>query len=141
MSDESPTENFQNQISKMIDASIPRPWMVGVLFLALKLTGIIEWHWMFVTMPFYLIPALCIGVYIASFAIYLFLILVALPFSIYKNLREKRISTESGEGVESKSNQQEFDGRDDFPDKVKEEVNAHRRLREGIAKAPRDEAS
>ena len=34
---------------------------VGLLFLGLKLMGHIDWHWAFVTMPFWIAPAVAVA--------------------------------------------------------------------------------
>lgn len=35
--------------------------LLGVLFVALKLTGHIDWSWWYVTLPFWLMPAVIFG--------------------------------------------------------------------------------
>ena len=45
--------------------------LLGVLFVALKLTGVIHWSWWFVTLPFWIVPAglLLVAAVLAAIAI------------------------------------------------------------------------
>lgn len=41
---------------------MPGLWAVGVLFVALKLSGHVDWSWVWVTCPFWVAPAVGIGI-------------------------------------------------------------------------------
>jgi hypothetical protein len=43
--------------------------LIGVLFVGLKLTGYITWSWVLVTMPFWAMPVLVVGLALAVVAL------------------------------------------------------------------------
>lgn len=45
----------------IVNASNGNLFLLGLIFLVLKLTGHITWSWWFVLMPFYIIPALLLS--------------------------------------------------------------------------------
>lgn len=51
-------ENFKNQ------KGISFPFILGLLFLTLKLTHVITWSWWLVLLPFYFIPVLLIVIFV-----------------------------------------------------------------------------
>ena len=43
--------------------------LLGVVFVALKLTGVIDWSWWWVTLPFWGGPALVLAVFLAVLSV------------------------------------------------------------------------
>ena len=42
--------------------------LLGVLFIGLKLTGHIDWSWWLVLLPFYVVPAIMLGIAVLAFS-------------------------------------------------------------------------
>jgi hypothetical protein len=59
------SEKMENQ-TKVVVSSFPVTGLLGVLFVALKLLGIIKWSWWWVTAPFWGPPALVIAILLAA---------------------------------------------------------------------------
>lgn len=53
-------------------AGLSRPGIVFIVFLILKLTGLISWSWWWVTSPLWITAALVAVLAVISFCVYLF---------------------------------------------------------------------
>ncbi len=54
--------------------------LLGLLFVGLKLGNVITWSWWFVTMPFWIGPALVLGILALFLVVFLIVLMVALVF-------------------------------------------------------------
>lgn len=117
-----------NPIAIAIARSIPRPWILGLVFLTLQLCGVINWEWWIVALPFYAIPALVVGVYFVTITVSLVVAIVCFPFWVFNAFRARRKINKFVKDMEDRAKQKEPDAA------VKDEVDRTRRLRAEITK-------
>lgn len=65
-------------------------YLLGIAFVVLKLTNVINWSWWWVTLPFWGVPAFFLGV--AAIALLIAGILMLIPFSKPATRNRKRNS-------------------------------------------------
>lgn len=53
--------------------------LLGVVFVTLKLCGVIDWHWALVTLPFWIIPATILTILLTIALFSLFMAFVVVP--------------------------------------------------------------
>lgn len=63
---------------KIISSGLSIPGLLGVVFVTLKLIGVINWSWWWVTLPFWAGLGILAGVYAFVGLLYLILIIVSL---------------------------------------------------------------
>jgi hypothetical protein len=67
------------------DSGIPLLYLIGLVMVILKLTGVISWSWWLVTLPFWGLPAFLLGclVVTCSFAITVMSIAFCLMLAVF----------------------------------------------------------
>lgn len=69
-----------------INVNLGLPWVLGIVFMVLKLCGVIDWSWWWVTSPIW-----------GALVIAAILCFVAALMELYLNWRRKRIYKRRGE--------------------------------------------
>ena len=58
--------------------------LLGVVFIALKLMGVIAWSWWFVLMPFYAVIAIMAAVYIMACVAAMLCLLIGVTLKLFR---------------------------------------------------------